>query len=86
MPPRDLQRNLVARIDAIVQRIDQCSHKANLSTDRLREFRSAFITAAVTVQIDLPTWGKQGTTDRWLDDIEAEMAAAAPPEREKARA
>ena len=46
--------------------------KANIdrSADRLREFRSALITAAVTGQIDVSTWGKQGTTDRRLDQIE----------------
>ena len=40
------------------------------SIERLREFRSALITAAVTGQIDVSTWGKQGTADRRLDRIE----------------
>ena len=40
------------------------------SLHRLREFRSALITAAVTGQIDVSTWGKQGTADRRLDRIE----------------
>ena len=43
--------------------------------DRLREFRSALITAAVTGQIDVSTWGKQGTADRRLDRIEEASSA-----------
>jgi len=45
------------------------------SIDRLNEFRSALITAAVTGQIDVTTWGKQGHTDRRLDEIEEAMRA-----------
>jgi type I restriction enzyme, S subunit len=56
------------------------------SIDRLMEFRAALITAAVTGQIDVATWGKRGETDRGLDDIESNMAAAAQPERQQARA
>jgi len=42
---------------------------------RLQELRSALITAAVTGQIDVTTWGKQGQTDRRLDEIEEAMQA-----------
>ena len=49
--------------------------KAAASIDRLREFRSALITAAVTGQIDVSTWGKQGTTERRLDQIEEATSA-----------
>ena len=45
------------------------------SIERLREFRSALITAAVTGQIDVSTWGKQGTADRRLDRIEEASSA-----------
>ena len=45
------------------------------SIDRLREFRSALITAAVTGQIDVSTWSKQGTTGRSLDQIEEATSA-----------
>jgi type I restriction enzyme S subunit len=45
------------------------------SIDTLREFRAALITAAVTGQIDVATWGKQGQTDRRLDQIEEAMSA-----------
>ena len=50
------------------------------------EFRAALITAAVTGQIDVATWGKRGETDRRLDDIESNMAAAVQPERQQVRA
>lgn len=56
--------------------IDRCAR----SMSGLQEFRSALITAAVTGQIDVATWGKQGQTDRRLDQIEEDMT------REAARA
>jgi type I restriction enzyme, S subunit len=45
------------------------------SLDRLMEFRTALITAAVTGQIDVATWGERGQTDRRLDRIEEKMRA-----------
>lgn len=53
---------------ALVERVGR-------SIDRLREFRAAFITAAVTGQIDVGTWHKRGDTDRRLDAIQEEMAS-----------
>jgi Restriction endonuclease S subunits len=49
--------------------------KQKESLSRLSEFRSALITAAVTGQIDVTTWGKQGQTARLLDKIQEEMGA-----------
>ena len=45
------------------------------SIKRIREFRSALITAAVTGQIDVSTWGKQGAIQRRLDRIEEATSA-----------
>jgi len=45
------------------------------SLDRLRKYRAAFITAAVTGQIDVATWRKRSSTDRRLDAIQEEMAS-----------
>jgi hypothetical protein len=53
------------------------------SVEGLRELRTAILTAAVTGQIDVDAWG---TTDRRLDAIEADMAAAAQLERQQVRA
>lgn len=48
---------------------------SSASIDRLKEYRSALITAAVTGQIDVNTYAKSGTTDRRLDAIQEEMGA-----------
>jgi type I restriction enzyme S subunit len=45
------------------------------SIDRLKEYRSALITVAVTGQINVAEWGKAGTNERQLDAIQAEMDA-----------
>lgn len=44
------------------------------SIDRLKEYRSALITAAVTGQIDVETWSRRGEGDKRLDPIQEEMA------------
>lgn len=68
------------------RRKEAASEAIRYSIERLRERRSALITAAVTGQVDVATYGKRGTTDRQLDTIESNMAAAAQPERQQARA
>ena len=47
--------------------------KAERTIVLLQEFRSALITAAVTGQIDVSTWGKKGETERRMDHIEEQM-------------
>jgi type I restriction enzyme S subunit len=62
----------------VEERIGQISHlqtKNDQSIDRLREYRAALITAAVTGQIDVSEHTRKGDTDRRLDAIEAEMRA-----------
>lgn len=53
VPPRDEQRRVVAFISASVLKSDALLSKTQHSIDLLKERRSAFITAAVTGQIDL---------------------------------
>ncbi len=53
----------------------QLKKKTDASIALLHEARSALITAAVTGQIDVTTWGKRGETNQWLDAIEQEMAS-----------
>lgn len=53
-------------------------HPVKSSIDRLREFRSALITAAVTGQMDVTMWRKRGNTDIRLDQIEAEFGRSNP--------
>ncbi len=43
--------------------------------NRLRELKASLITAAVTGQIDVATWARQGRTDRRLDKIEEALRA-----------
>lgn len=80
------QRDIAKFLDTEMKHGIEITTTIRKSIDRLHEFRSALITAAVTGQIDVATWGKRGITDRRLDDIEAAMAAAASPEPEAMRA
>ncbi len=61
-------------IDAHNSRNDAIFSRTMESIERLQEFRAALITAAVTGQIDVTTWGKEGSTDRRLDQVEEEMS------------
>ena len=69
------QHTIAAFLDQKTAKIGVLVTKIQSSVERLREFRSALITAAVTGQIDVSTWGKQGTADRRLDQIEAAPSA-----------
>ena len=57
------------------ERIIRIQKSSDKSIDRLKEYRSALITAAVTGQIDVTTYAKSGTNDRRLDAIQEEMGA-----------
>lgn len=73
LPPRDAQRAIVQRLlkaEDIFRRVKWATIE---SGERLREFRSALITAAVTGQIDIGAWRQHGNTDRRLEQIEEEM-------------
>jgi type I restriction enzyme S subunit len=86
LPPLDEQGEIVQQIQTILAPIERAQSMVSASIDHLHEFRSALITAAVTGQIGVATWGKRGTTDRRLEGIESDMAAAAQPERKQVRA
>jgi type I restriction enzyme S subunit len=86
VPPALVQESIAEAIGTAIEGVQKLSCPLNTSIERLRELRAALITAAVTGQIDVATWGKRGTTDRRLDAIESNMAAAAQPERQQARA
>jgi type I restriction enzyme S subunit len=75
VPPADLQEPVLKEMDCQSQRMDRLSALLKNSNDRLSEFRSALITAAVTGQIDVSTWGKQGQSDHRLDQIEEALQA-----------
>ena len=73
VPPKNDQQAILATVKALTER-DELLAASRKSLERLHEFRSALITAAVTGQIDVATWGKHGESDRRLDHIEEEMA------------
>lgn len=75
IPPWDEQTMILGQIDTSLARTNKISQATEQSVERLKEFRSALITAAVTGQIDVTTWGKQGQADRRLDEIEEAMQA-----------
>jgi type I restriction enzyme S subunit len=75
LPPMDEQVQIVQELRYWERRAKMISAKTNASIDRLKEYRAALITAAVTGQIDVTTYTKSGTTDRRLDAIQEEMGA-----------
>jgi len=75
LPPRDQQESITAAIDAQASKTTKAASQIMASVGRLREYRAALITAAVTGQIDVETYGKASTTSETLDRIEEEMQA-----------
>jgi len=69
-PPLDEQLEISSFLRQERDRTARLHNEILISVDRLQEYRSALITAAVTGQIDVTTWGKQGQTDRHLDQIQ----------------
>ncbi len=75
VPPRDEQDAIVERIEHETKGLNAVREKTIESIDRLREYRAALITAAVTGQIDVQTYTKSGNTNRCLDAIQDEIGA-----------
>jgi type I restriction enzyme, S subunit len=74
LPPIKEQRQIV---DAVEERFARKEHLIALVSEtifKLREYRAALTTAAVTGQIDVPTCWRRGNTDEHLDRIEQEMS------------
>ena len=67
VPSREDQTRTLSALAYATKRESTLGELGARSIDRLREFRSALITAAVTGQIDVSTWGKQGRTDHHID-------------------
>lgn len=53
VPPQDVQRDIVAILDEEIGKLDRGRHLIEAAVSRLREYRSALITAAVTGKIDV---------------------------------
>ena len=69
-PDHAIQKIIADFLDRETARIDALTAKVVSSIDRLREYRSALITAAVTGQIDVTNAGMPGQAERRLDEIE----------------
>ncbi|MDZ7909067.1 MAG: restriction endonuclease subunit S [Gemmobacter sp.] len=68
--PRAEQIAIAEHLDALKIDLGIIEVKTNASITRLREYRSALITAAVTGQLDVTAHARAGTTDRQLDRLE----------------
>jgi type I restriction enzyme S subunit len=75
VPPIKAQHAMIQIWSADAARAAAMMAAVTASIDRLRELRCALITAAVTGQIDVATWGKRRETDRRLDRISEKMSA-----------
>jgi type I restriction enzyme, S subunit len=75
IPPHEEQEKILAVIDTRRHLDERLVTATENSIERLLEFRAALITAAVTGQIDVTTWCKEGQTDRRLDQIDEAMRA-----------
>ncbi|WP_097031667.1 restriction endonuclease subunit S [Cereibacter ovatus] len=73
VPALDVQDAAADKFFAEQARNEALTDKVKASLSHLREYRSALITAAVTGQIDVETYGKEGTASASLDRIEEEM-------------
>ena len=67
------QMEIVKKIDAEVGRARTISEKTTASIERLKEYRSALITAAVTGQIGTSIFSKCDAIDCEIDGIQKEM-------------
>lgn len=75
LPPLDQASAIGMRIQQEEEALKRVVQPVTISIDRLKEYRSALITVAVTGQINVAEWGKAGTNERQLDAIQAEMDA-----------
>lgn len=75
LPPLDTAKKIGLEIEKAETVFRRIVEPVNASIDRLKEYRSALITSAVTGQIDVTKWTNAGTNDRQLDAIEEEFGA-----------
>ncbi len=71
VPPIEVQGDLVQAWLIEVARAETTLDAVRQSIERLKELRSALITAGVTGQIDITEWDKRGVTVRQLEAVEA---------------
>lgn len=62
VPPRNLQNEILREIDQALMKIDRLLDRQSASIIKLREYRAALITAAVTGQIDVAAHARPAET------------------------
>jgi type I restriction enzyme S subunit len=75
LPPIEEQEAIARYLDGLETSIGAIIEKTTATIIKLKERRAALITAAVTGQIDVDTYGKAGAASAALDQIEKEMQA-----------
>lgn len=75
LPPIEEQKEIAQYLQKAEDTFVAVSEKTKTSIDRLKQYRSVLITAAVTGQIDVTTYAESGTPDRRLDAVQEEMGA-----------
>lgn len=86
VPGYDEQRKISDVVERRIEQVVRIQNTTEHSVELLKGFRAALITAAVTGQIDVETWGKRDETDRRLDQIEEDMAGPRAAGQVEARA
>jgi type I restriction enzyme, S subunit len=76
LPDLQTQKAISDFLDRETARLDVVKSKTNASVDRLREYRAALITAAVTGQIDVAAWGRSKAAEACLEAAAQKEAAA----------
>jgi type I restriction enzyme S subunit len=75
LPPPDEQKAICTHIERRMPAFNRLLDQVRTSIDRLKEYRSSLITAAVTGQIDVMAWSKRGHADRQFDAIQQEATS-----------
>lgn len=75
VPPVEEQTRIADYLDVVTLNTTSLTEKTNASIDRLKEYRSALITSAVTGQIDVTAYRRSGITGRHIDKIEEAASA-----------
>jgi type I restriction enzyme S subunit len=73
VPNLSTQREVADFLDRETARIQNIQKMTRQSIERLKEYRSALITAAVTGQINVAEWSKACSNERQLNAIQTEM-------------
>ena len=74
-PSLEAQEQTLNAFRALGTKTNATVSRTIASIDRLKEYRSALITAAVTGQIDVGSYTKSGVSERQLEAIQEEMGA-----------